>query len=410
MWYLIVFGIGIILGILIILIINRMNRKDSEEIAKELILQTESQKIQDLETLINRIKDSFGSLSLDALSKNTTEFLKLAKETFSKQTELGGKELENKKGLIDQTLEAIMGDLKNIQTLLNTLEKDREQKFGELTNQLKVTAEQTGKLQETTNNLRAALANTKVRGAWGERMAQDVLNLAGFAEGINYLKNKALEESSTRPDFTFFLPQNLKVNMDAKFPLNNYLKYLEASTEIEKEAYKKEFLKDTRKRIKEVTTRNYINPAENTVDYVIVFIPNEQVYAFIHENDRSILDEALKSKVIPCSPVTLYAILAIIRQAVDNFNLEKTASQMLSLFGTFHKHWTAFIDSMQAVGDKIDKAKDEYNKLVTTRRNQLERPLQQIEDLRNQKEISAEQLLDAEIIPVKQPEDTNKTE
>ena len=410
MWYLIVFGIGIISGILIILIINRINRKDSKEIAMELISQTESQKVQDLEILLNRIKDSFGSLSLDALSKNTTEFLKLAKETFSKQTELGGKELESKKGLIDQTLEAIKGDLKNIQALVNTLEKDREQKFGELTNQLKVTAEQTGKLQETTNNLRAALANTKVRGAWGERMAQDVLNLAGFAEGINYLKNKALEESSTRPDFTFFLPQNLKVNMDAKFPLNNYLKYLESSAEIEKEAYKKAFLQDTRKRIKEVTTKNYINPSENTVDCVIVFIPNEQVYAFIHENDRTILDEALKSKVIPCSPVTLYAILAIIRQAVDNFNLEKTASQMLSLFGTFHKHWTSFLESMQTVGDRIDKAKEEYNKLVTTRRNQLERPLRQIEDLRNQKGISAEQLLDVEIITAKQPEDVNKPE
>ena len=108
--------------------------------------------------------------------------------------------------------------------------------------------------------------------------------------------------------------------------------------------------------------------------------------------------------------ILINVALLIEIQVLDNFNLEKTASQMLSLFGTFHKHWTAFIDSMQAVGDKIDKAKDEYNKLVTTRRNQLERPLQQIEDLRNQKEISAEQLLDAEIIPVKQPEDTNKTE
>jgi len=84
-------------------------------------------------------------------------------------------------------------------------------------------------------------------------------------------------------------------------------------------------------RIKEVTTRDYIDPGQKTVDYVLVFIPNEQVYGFIHEHDSSILDESLKSKVILCSPITLFAILAVVRQAVENFSLQETASQILEL-------------------------------------------------------------------------------
>lgn len=403
MEHLVVFIIGVIFGAAIVLIINWLRRREAQAIAQELISQVESQKIQDLEILINRIKESFGSLSLVALSKNSEEFLKLAGETLSKQMQIGEKELEGKKKLIDQTLEAMKVDLQKVQDLVTQFEKDRERKFGELANQLKLTAEQTGKLQETANKLYTALASTRVRGQWGERMAEDVLRLAGFIEGINYQKQKTLE--TTRPDYTFLLPQNLKVNMDVKFPLDNYLRYLEAGEESQKEMYKTQFLKDARKRIMEVTTRDYINPEENTVDYVIVFIPNEQVYAFIIENDRSLLDEALKNKVILCSPITLYAVLAVIRQAVDNFNLEKTAAQILSLLGAFNKQWSAFLKSLEKMGKKIEEAQNEFLTLTTTRRKQLERPLREIEDLRKQKGIAEASLIEGDIISVENAEE-----
>ena len=146
-------------------------------------------------------------------------------------------------------------------------------------------------------------------------------------------------------------------------------------------------------RIKEVTTRDYINPEENTLDYVLVFIPNEQVYAFINENDRSLIDEALRNKVILCSPFTLYAILAIIRQAMDNFNMEETAGSMMKLMGTFHKQWGLFVRSMEKMGKKLDEAQSEFQGLTATRRNQLERPLRQIEDLRQQRGLEPEPLL-----------------
>ena len=394
MEYLAVFIIGVVLGAVVVLIVNWMRRQEAKTIAQELIAQTESQKVQDLEVIINRMKESFGALSQEVLSKSTGEFLKLADATLSKQTQMGEKELEGKKKLIDQTLVAMKGDLQKVQDLVTGFEKDREKKFGELANQLKTTAEQTGKLQETTSQLRTALASSKVRGQWGERMAEDVLRLAGFVEGINYRKQKTLETVGTRPDYTFLLPQDLTVNMDVKFPLDNYMRYLDADGETDRERHKNQFIRDVRGRIKEVTTREYINPAENTVDYVIVFIPNEQVYAFINENDSSILDEALKHKVILCSPITLYAVLAVIRQAVDNFNLEKTAAQIMSLLGTFNKQWSNFIKSLEKMGKKIDEAQKEFNALTSTRRNQLERPLRQIEDLRKQTGVFPELSLD----------------
>jgi DNA recombination protein RmuC len=389
--YITFFIIGVIFGSVLVFIIQLLRRKEAKEIARELISESDSQRVQDLEVLIMRIKESFGSLSLEALSKNTEEFLKVANETLSKQTQSGEKELEGKKQLIDQTLGVMKEDLQKVQELVKSFEKDREKKFGELANQLKYTAEQTGRLQETASQLKSVLASTKARGQWGERMAEDVLRLAGFVEGINYRKQKALETAGTRPDYTFLLPQGLKVNMDVKFPFDNYLRYLEADGENDREKYKGQFLRDVRGRIKEVTTRDYINPEEDTVDYVIVFIPNEQVYAFINESDSSLLDDALRNRVILCSPITLYAILAVIRQAVENFNLEKTTDQILSLLGSFSKQWTLFLKSLEKTGKRIDDAQREFAVLNSTRRNQLERPLKRIEDLRQQKGILPEE-------------------
>lgn len=334
------------------------------------------------------LKESFSALSFEALSKSMDQFLKMANETLSRHTEGGERELEGKKKLIDQTLVSIKDELQKVQLLVANFEKDRELKFGELSGQLKISAEQIGKLHETTNQLRAALVSTKSRGQWGQRIADDILRLAGFTEGVNYQKDKSQDTVNTRPDYTFFLPQNLKVNMDVKFPMNSYLRYLETDSESDRQKHKDQFLRDVRARMKEVTTRDYINAEEKTVDYVILFIPNEQLYSFINDNDHTLIDDALKSKVIFCSPLTLYAILAVIHHAIDNFHLEKTAANMLSLLGAFNKQWEMFTRSFSDLGDKIEAVQAEFNNLTTTRRKKLDSQLKKIEDLRKQEGIS----------------------
>ncbi len=242
---------------------------------------------------------------------------------------------------------------------------------------------------KTTGSIREALASTKTRGQWGERMAEDVLRLAGFVENINYVKQKTLEGSTQRPDFTFMLPKNLTINMDVKFPLTNFVNYLESESERDREAYRNTFLRDVKNRLKEVTSKDYINPENNTVDYVILFIPNEQIYSFIQQEDSSIFDTAIQNKVLLCSPINFFAVLAIIRQAIDNFSLEQTSKEMLTLFGTFKKQWDAFVAKFDTLGDRIDAVQKEYEHLTTTRKRAVERPLNKIEGLRKQKGLPA---------------------
>ncbi len=369
---------GIIVGFLVFWAVSR--------IKKGLMGSNSPARDKEVGDIIDKLKGAFDTLSMEALSRNSEEFLRLAKEKLEATTALGEKDLENKKKLIDQTFTDMKSEFSKVEELMKTLEKDRESKFAQLSTNLDVMTKEVSGLQETTDHLRSALASSKARGQWGERMAEDVLKLAGFIEGINYAKQRS--QGAGRPDYTFFLPQGLKVNMDVKFPLDNYLRFFEAGSEIEKESYKSQFLRDVKDRIKEVKTRDYIDPEQKTVDYVIVFIPNEQVYAFINENDRDLLDEAMRQKVIFCSPLTLYAILAVIRQAMDTFSLERKANKILYILEAFKKQYQAFCVSLEKVGSKIEDARKEYESLSSTRRNQLDRQLNKIEELRQEKSIT----------------------
>jgi len=347
---------------------------------------------KNLRTIETWITDKLGSISLDALSKNSAEFLKLAEEKLKSQTVEGEKELEGKKYLIDKSVETIAKTLSEMQQKLTEVEKDSVK----ISTLVEHHADITSKLNDTTEHLKHALASSKKRGEWGERMAEDILRLAGLVEGINYIKQKTLEGSSGRPDYTFFLPNSLKVNMDVKFPLDNYQNYLDAQTDHDKKRFKEELIRNAKTMIKQVTNRAYIDTADNTVDYVIVFIPNEQVYSFINEADASIMDEALKLKVILCSPFTLYAVLAVIRQAVANFNVERTASEILKLLGEFSKQWGLYKEKFEAMGKRLDDAKKEYDIIATTRSNMLERPLRKIDDLKRQKAIDFDADIDSD--------------
>jgi len=312
-----------------------------------------------------------------------------AQHRFAAEQARAAQDLAGKKTSIDDTLDAMgrtMSDeMQQVQELVRELERDRQSKFGELAGAIERSHEQMSLLSETTQSLRQALSSTKARGQWGERMADDVLRLHGFVEGINYRKQRAIEAGI--PDFTFFLPDGLSLHMDVKFPLDNYLRYLEAEGDLEQRRARDDFLRDVRGHVKTLAGRGYSDVSADpgsgeSVDCVLLFIPNEAVYGFIHEQDRTILDDALGQKLVFCSPLTLYAVLAVVRQAVDNFRVERTSAEILVRLGAFAKQWGAFVDKMDKLDRSLHTARRDYDDLAGTRKRQLERELDRIDDLR----------------------------
>ena len=369
-----IFLLGLIVGLVIGLGVFILIRVNTKKIVDEAVEQTQS-----------RMKDTFGNIALGALDKANENFTRTAKETLSGQVREGTTQLEGKKELIDKSLDNMNKELESVKKLMTDLEADRSAKFGELSEAIKNANAQTQRLQSTAERLNQALSNSSVRGQWGERMADDILHMIGFVEGVNYMKQEVIASSGSRPDFTFMLPKDLKINMDVKFPFANFLAYLDANTDEERKTYTSKFLQDVRTKVKEISSREYINPEQQTLDFAIMFVPNQHVYEFINESDTEIFEDALKEKVILTSPMTLYSMLVIVRQSTDIFNLQNNINEILKVFGSFNKQWENFTKSFDAMGKKIEDAHIEFEKLTTTRKRMLESQLKKIEMLRKER-------------------------
>lgn len=302
---------------------------------------------------------------------------------------------------VESTVGKLADQLKAYETLVRQFEKERGEKYGSLEKSLKDAAETTGRLAASTEGLRAMLENSRTRGQWGERMADDILRASGLQEGVQYVRNLTQETSVTRPDFTFLMPDGHKLHMDVKFPLDNYLRMANAAAPEEKTRFKNEFLKDVRARIREIQRRDYISVGEGTLDYVLLFIPNEQVYGFINESIPGFIDEALSQKVVLCSPFTLYAVLAVVRQAFQNFHFTQSTQQILKLFGTFLDTYRKFQERFGKLGDELRKTQGAYDEIAETSFKRLDQSVAKLEKLsKGQSEDVAAPVIDPAILPL----------
>jgi len=125
--------------------------------------------------------------------------------------------------------QAIANYIDKITTSFGSIKQD----YGQIADKLLLLTE----IGNDTKTLKSYLTNPKMRGVWGERMVEDIINLVGLKEGINYEKQKVLEVG--KPDFTFKLPNGKCINLDAKFSLDNYMKYVESESDADKENFKR---------------------------------------------------------------------------------------------------------------------------------------------------------------------------
>ncbi|MFP5489416.1 MAG: DNA recombination protein RmuC, partial [Acidimicrobiia bacterium] len=316
--------------------------------------------------------------------------------------EQSSSELAAKKDVIDARLDQVHAEMRSelhkLGQMVASLAETSAQKFGQVDQSLRSHAEITQTLSESARALREAMASPTARGQWGERMAEDVLRLAGFVENVNYVKQTQIDGATGRPDFTFPLPKGHELYMDVKFPMAGYLRYLDADTDAERQAHRAAFLRDVRARVRELAKRDYANEsAKQSVDYVLMFLPNEQLTGFIHESDPALIDDAMGQRVVLCSPLTLFAFLGVIRQAYDNFVIEQTSDQILALIGKFGQQWQKYTAQMDKVKASFERLDRQFDELVGTRRRQLEKPLQQLEDVRRERNLPIDGELFAEL-------------
>ncbi|MET0728129.1 MAG: DNA recombination protein RmuC [Acidimicrobiales bacterium] len=308
---------------------------------------------------------------------------RMAGEKLGDSMSSGSRQLDLRTTAFEKRVEGLTGQLERLGDVVAKLQQDSAHQHGQLVTGIQQVTSSSRMLAETTGHLREALASPKARGQWGERMADDVLRTAGMVEGVTYRKQTAIEGGSI-PDVTFMLPGGRCLHMDVKFPVDNYLRHLEATSDSERDSTAKAFLRDVKNRVRELSGRGYID-ADATIDEVLLFIPNESVWAFIHEQDPQLIDVALAQKVVLCSPVSLFAVLAVIRQAVDQTRLARTSDEILQCLSAFRAQWLKYADAVDQVEKRFSSVQKSFDDLTGTRRRMLERQLDRIDDLRQQR-------------------------
>lgn len=381
--------IGYALGLGTALLLRRVFLNNEQKLAENILKEGHAAYQEWAQGLSQNMRDSFGNLSLTALARSSEELIKLARSQLGEERSVAQQNMDKQRLLMEGQITHMSRELEAMRSMVREFENDRAKKYGEIASSLQTTHEKTSALSLTTEKLQRVLSNSQARGQWGERMADDILQKAGFIENINYLKQETSLNAGTRPDFTFLLPKNLTLNMDVKFPLANYLKYHEEAREDAKNQHKNAFLKDVKQKIKEVQTREYINPEANTIELVILLIPSEQVFAFISQYASDLIDEALRHKVLCCSPLTLFPVLAIIRQSIDNFALEQKSTHIIEHLGRFKLEWQKYTDTIEKLRKKFGDVAKEFEQIAGPRRRKLEKPLEDI-TAALQKELPAE--------------------
>ncbi|MCX6809483.1 MAG: DNA recombination protein RmuC [Candidatus Berkelbacteria bacterium] len=319
----------------------------------------------------NSVNDTFSRIATDALDKNSERLMMRVKEVLAQEKSEIRTDIEGKKSAINNLIEEIRRDIRKNEQRLERSDEDRVKSFSALQGELENYKKVTGDLKVSTERLRNLLSNNQMRGAFGEQVADDLLKMAGFVINQNYTRNEAQSNESTRPDFTILLPDKTKINIDVKFPYAALVKSVESEDPVEKKKHFQTFKQDVKEKIKQVCTREYINPEEKTVDFVILFIPNEMIFSYIYENMSDVWEEAMRKKVILAGPFSFTAILRMVKQAYTNFSYQENLQHIIGLIQRFDLEYQKYSQSVDNLGDRILSVNKQFEVVSTTRTRQL---------------------------------------
>jgi DNA recombination protein RmuC len=317
------------------------------------------------------------------LEERNQEILRLERERFLEMGEEKMRRneqfLESRKEMIRELVGKIDEEIGKSNQRLEEAERQRVGEFSNLKTVIEEHREAAKELRHSTEDLKKILSNNQMRGKYGEEVAENILKMLGFQRDLDYTVNVRQETNVNRPDLTIKLPDKSKINIDVKFPYQSLVRYQEAENKDEKKAHLTQFAKDVKDKIKQVTSRDYINPEERTLDFVILFVPNEMVFSVICDQLCEVSEEAMKKKVIIAGPFSFAAITRMIRQSYDNFRIQEDLHRLVGLIGKFKDEFGKYNTEFDKLGERILSMSKQYESVSTTRTRQLSSLIEKIE-------------------------------
>ncbi len=333
-------------------------RQDNKWLQQEVARQAESfQSAQALRENAERtLREAFQSLAAEALHANRGAFLDLAKTAFDGFRNEAAVQMDSRQKALDGLVQPIAETLKKVDVRLSETERERQQAYTQLTEQVSL-------LGATTQTLSKALRTPSVRGRWGEMQLRRVVELAGMLHRCDFDEQPGLfsDTGRLRPDLIVHLPGGKQIVVDAKAPLEAFLDAQDCTDEASRTARLQAHARQVRDHMDKLGAKAYWESLGASPEIVVMFLPGETLFSAALQHDLTLIEHGLQQHVLLASPITLIAMLTTVAHTWRQEALADNYREIAKLGKEFYERLGRFTDHFDEVRKKLDGAVQAYN-------------------------------------------------
>ena len=349
-------------------VIMSLRKSGDEALRIELAkLQSEKEAQADKEEWIGKaeekLREAFDSLAGKSLRHNADAFLNQAQTQMTGVLNEVRGDWKTQKSEMQNLMTPVRENLDKLDGHVRSLEEKREGAYQALGQQLKDLMTVQHNLQTTTVTLSEALKSSSVRGQWGEIQLRRVVELAGLERRVAF-EEQVSGDSGGRPDMVVYLPGGGELPVDAKTPMKAYLDAAESGDDATYKNSMREHAQAVRGRVRELGQKAYWSQFEKTPEFVVMFVPVEASIAAAFEEEPSLLDDALQSKVLIVTPVTLLALLKAVAYGWQQQAVSENARQIAAVGKELYQRITPFFRHLNNLRRHIDQTVESYNQSI----------------------------------------------
>ena len=277
-------------------------------------------------------------------------------------------------------IEAVLAPLKNEiegmkKSMVDNIKTSSENKAS-LEKAIEELMKRTQDIGNDANNLAKALKNeSKTQGNWGELILENILEKSGLSEGEHYEKQSTIkdakgssvfhDETGSRliPDIVVHYPDNKDLVIDSKVSLTAFVDYCNAADESAKTMALRRHLLSLRNHYKELQKKNYssyIKAPRVSLDYVVMFVPNESAMQLALYEDASLWREAFENGVFITSEQNLLALLRMIQLAWSQVKQARNQQEIFEEVNKLLDRVGEFVKRYEDLGKKIESLQGSY--------------------------------------------------
>ena len=304
------------------------------------------------------------AISSDTLRQVSDHVEKLATAQRESDRATAAGELGKRSEEIKRSLDPIAQNLKRVSDEVARLEQDRRTTHGQTRQMFETMSAELGRLRDETGTLVSALKRPQVRGAWGEMQLRNCVAAANMTEHVDFVSQASVTSSDgsrLRPDLVVHLPAERDVVVDAKVPMEAYLRALDTADEAEQQALLRQHGRQTRQHIDALASKSYHAQFDASPEFVVMFIPNEGVYCAALEAEPTLLEHGAAKGVLIATPTTLIALLHATYYGWRQEKIAESAREIAAAGRELHKRIATFLEPYAKLGRQLNSAVNAYN-------------------------------------------------